>query len=263
MSSPSRPSITAAELLTSARASTLRDLVAGVAHEINTPLGALASNHDVTRRALDRLQVILEDEVVDADELVEVRRIVRAVDGVQATNALAVERMKEIVENLRTFGRPDRSEIDRVDVQGILESTLALLRHRLGDGVAVESDFAATGRIECFPGQLGQVFMNLLVNAVQAVEEEGSIRVRTRDAEEGNGEEGIVVVIEDTGVGIPPENLDRLFEPGFTTKGSRVGMGIGLLISREIVDRHGGRVEVESTPGSGSTFSVHLPRELP
>ncbi len=122
----------------------------------------------------------------------------------------------------------------------------------------MERDFAETGRIECFPGQLSQVFMNLLVNAVQAIEDEGTIRIHTRGSEEG-----VVVSIEDTGIGIPPENLDSLFEPGFTTKGSRVGMGIGLLISREIVTRHGGRIDVTSTPGSGSTFSVHLPRELP
>ncbi len=256
--SSSPPPFSAADLLTSARASTLRDLVAGVAHEINTPLGALASNHDVTRRALDRLQVILEDEVVDPDELVEVRRIVRAVDGVQETNALAVERMKGIVANLRTFGRPDRSEIDRLDVHGILESAVALLRHRLEGRIVVERDFGGTGPIECYPGQLSQVFMNLLVNAAQAIPDEGTIRIRTR-----NEEDGVVVSVEDTGVGIPPQNLERLFEPGFTTKGSRVGMGIGLLISREIVSRHGGRIDVTSTPGSGSTFSVHLPRELP
>ena len=124
-----------ADLVRTAQLATLGNLVRGVAHEINTPLGALTSNHDVTRRALDRLQLILEDEKVTEDELGEVRRIVRAVTGVQETNAMAVERMKHVVGSLRTFGRPDRSEIDRVDLVESLQGTLNLLKHELGSAI--------------------------------------------------------------------------------------------------------------------------------
>jgi phosphoglycerate-specific signal transduction histidine kinase len=120
-----------AELVRSAQLATLGHLVKGVAHEINTPLGALASNHDTTRRALEKLQHILADEVVTPDELGEVRRIVKAVTAVQETNLMAVERMKHVVSSLRNFGRPDRSEIDRVDLTEAIDGTLDLLRHQL------------------------------------------------------------------------------------------------------------------------------------
>lgn len=247
-----------AELVSAAKMATLGNLIRGVAHEINTPLGALSSNHDVTRRALERLQGILADEVVDESELGEVRRIVRAVDGVQATNAMAVERMKAIVSSLRTFGRPDRSEIDRVDLNESLESCVSLVSHETKQRVEVVRDYGELEPVECFPNQINQVFMNLLVNASQAISGKGTITLRTRS--EGDG---VVVVVEDTGSGIPAENLDRIFEPGFTTKGSRVGMGLGLIIARQIVERHGGRITVESEPGKGTAFTLRLPLRLP
>jgi len=248
---------TQAELVSSARLATLGDLIRGVAHEINTPLGALSSNYDVTRRALERLQVILEDEVVDEDELVEVRKIVVAVDGVQETNAMAVDRMVKLVKSLRTFGRPDRSEVDQVDLHEALQSTLRLLTHELSDRIRVVEEFGDLPRVECYADQVNQVFMNLLVNAAHAIRGEGTITIRTRT--EGDR---AVVEVEDTGVGIPEANLRRVFEPGFTTKGKRMGMGLGLLISRQIIERHGGSISVRSAEGRGTTFTVALPRRL-
>jgi two-component system, NtrC family, sensor kinase len=237
-----------------AKLATLGNLIRGVAHEINTPLGALSSNYDVTRRALGRLQVILEDEVVDESELGEVRRIVKAVDGVQETNAMAVERMVKLVQTLRTFGRPDRSDLDHIDLHEALESTLRLVSHELGTRVRIAKEFGEIPLVECYGHQVNQVFMNLLVNAAHAIPEQGTITIRTRS--DGNG---VVVEVEDTGVGIPPENLERVFEPGFTTKGKRVGMGLGLLISRQIVERHHGRISVRSAVGQGTSFTVELP----
>ncbi|HKJ91559.1 MAG TPA: ATP-binding protein [Longimicrobiales bacterium] len=246
-----------AELVGSAKMATLGQLVAGIAHEINTPLGALNSNYDVIRRALDRLQKILADEVVDEDELEDVRRIVKAIDGVEATNDLAVARMVQLVSSLRSFGRPDRSEIDRVDLHEGIESTLQILRHELKK-IEVRKEFGELPVVECYPGQLNQVFMNLLVNAVHAMPDGGTITVRTW------GEDGRAVVqVEDTGVGISGPNLKYIFEPGFTTKGHRVGMGMGLLIVRQIIDRHGGRITVDSEPGRGTTFTISLPLRLP
>jgi two-component system, NtrC family, sensor kinase len=254
------------EAVNSAKLATLGMLVAGVAHEVNTPLGALASNHDVLKRALGKLQVILADEVVDETELDEVRRIVRALDGILKVNDLAVTRVLDLVGSLRSFGRLDRADTDQVDLHEGIDNALVLLNHQLGSRVRVERDYGALPPVECFPQQLNQVFMNLLLNAIQAIEDEGVVTVVTRTASElsaHGGPEHVQVRVEDTGRGIPPELMETIFEPGFTTKGSRVGMGLGLLISREIVDRHGGRIEVRSEPGEGATFTVTLPVRLP
>lgn len=240
-----------------ARFATLGMLVAGFAHEVNTPLGALASNHDTVKRALGKLQEILADEVVDPSELDEVRRIVRVLTGVMRTNDLAVERVLELVGSLRTFGRPDRADVDRVDVHEGLDTAITLLRHQWKDRIDIRRDYAELPRIECYPQQLNQLFMNLLLNAIQAIDGPGAVTARTRAEERG-----VRVEVEDTGSGIAPENLERIFEPGFTTKGARVGMGLGLLMARQIVDRHGGSIHVRSTPGEGSTFSVRLPLAL-
>jgi two-component system NtrC family sensor kinase len=249
---------TQAELVGSAKLATLGNLIAGVAHEINTPLGALHSNHDTIARALSRLQVILEDEVVDEDELEDVRRIVKAIDGVTATNNMAVDRMVRMVDSLRTFGRVDRSELDHVDLHEGLESTLAILSHEMKDRIEIVREYGTLPLVECYPNQVNQVFMNLIVNATQAIQGRGTITIRTRH----EGDE-VAVEIRDTGVGIPEENLVRIFDPGFTTKGSRMGMGMGLLITSQIIDRHAGRLVVESEPGEGTVFTVHLPVRLP
>jgi two-component system, NtrC family, sensor kinase len=247
-----------AERVNSAKLATLGMLVAGVAHEINTPLGALNSNHDVLRRALERLQGILEDEQVDETELDEVRRIVRAIGDVLQVNTLAVQRMVQIVGSLRTFGRLDRARIDSVDLHEGLESALSLLAHEMRGRVAVVRDFGALPRVRCYAQQVNQLFMNLLLNAVQAIRGPGTITLRTRPL----GDAEVEMEIMDTGVGIPAEHQARIFEPGFTTKGSRVGMGLGLLISQQIVEQHGGRIRVRSSDGEGTTFTVVLPVDV-
>lgn len=257
MSAGNGPGHDLAEQVNEARLATLGMLVAGLAHEINTPLGALNSNHDLLRRALGKLQDILADEVVEPHELDEVRRIVRAVDGILHVNDLAVERMGSLVRSLRNFGRLDRAEVDRVDLHEGIDSTLEILTHELR-GVDVVREYGALPAIECWPQQLNQVFMNLLLNARQATPDGGTITVRTTaDAP------GVAIRIEDTGAGIRAENLGRIFDPGFTTKAGRVGMGLGLLISRQIVERHGGRISVESEPGKGTAFTVRLPLHPP
>jgi signal transduction histidine kinase len=257
MSAGNGPGHDLAEQVNEARLATLGMLVAGLAHEINTPLGALNSNHDLLRRALHKLQVILADEVVEAHELDEVRRIVRAVDGILKVNDLAVERMTSLVHNLRNFGRLDRAELDMADVRECLDSTLAILAHELR-GVEVVRAYGEVPRIQCWPQQLNQVFMNLLLNARQATADGGGITIAV-----GATGDRVEVRITDTGAGIRPEHLARIFDPGFTTKGARIGMGLGLLICRRIVERHGGRLQVTSTPGEGAECTVRLPLQPP
>jgi two-component system, NtrC family, sensor kinase len=242
-----------AEMVTQARLATLGMLVAGLAHEINTPLGAINSNHDVLRRALGKLQVILEDEVVEPHELEEVRRIVRAVDGILRVNDMAVERMTELVKSLRSFGRLDRAELDFADLHEGLDSTLAILSHEL-KGVNVVREYGSIPLVECQPHQINQVFMNLILNARQATAEAGTITIRTTSAGDVAS-----VQVADTGSGITREAMKHLFQPGFTTKGERIGMGLGLVICRQIIERHGGRIAVISEPGSGTEFTVTLP----
>ena len=249
---------TQAELVSAARLATLGSLVAGIAHELNTPLGALNSNHDVLRRALLRLQDILADEKVDEHELEEVRRVVRALTDVMQVNDLAVGRMIQLVTSLRNFGRPDRSEIDMVDLHDGIDSTLAILDHRLKDRITVVREYGHLPRVQCYANQLNQVWMNLLVNASQAIRGPGTITVRTR----AHGDRVIVQVI-DSGTGIPDSHIKRIFEPGFTTKDGRIGMGLGLLIVQQIVERHRGNIKAESESGAGATFTVELPVLLP
>jgi two-component system, NtrC family, sensor kinase len=253
-----------ADAVGAARLATLGMLLAGITHEINTPLGALASNHDTVKRSLQRLHDILADDVVDVDELLEVRRIVRALNGAMRVNDLAMQRVQELVSSLRTFGRPDRAQIDLVDIHEGIGSALLLLRHRLGR-ITVRQEFAELPALECYPQRVNQVFMNLLLNAVQALEGAagdgagtGMITIRTR-ADSGS----VVVEIEDDGPGMTADVLARIFEPGFTTKGSRVGMGLGLIITQQVIDQHGGSLQVRSEPGRGTTFSVRLPLRLP
>jgi len=172
-------------------------------------------------------------------------------------NDLAVDRLNQLVSSLRSFGRPDRAERDFVDIHEGIESAIAILDHELKGRIEVVRDYGDLPVIECFPNELNQVFMNLLVNASQAIADRGTITVRTRIAENG-----VAVEVEDDGNGIAPGNLDRIFEPGFTTRGSRIGMGMGLAIARQIVDRHTGRISARSTPGVGTTFTVWLPVRL-
>lgn len=242
-----------AELVNQARLATLGMLVAGLAHEINTPLGALNSNHDVLRRALGRLQAILADDVVEPDELVEVRRIVRAIDGILQVNDMAVERMTSMVVGLRMFGRVDRAEVDHADLHEGIDSTLAIIAHELKT-ITIVHDRGTLPRVECLPHQINQVFMNLLMNARQAMADGGTITISTRA-----DDDAVHVSVADTGTGMTAETAARIFEPGFTTKGARIGMGLGLIICRQIIDRHGGTLTVRSEPGAGSTFTVSLP----
>lgn len=242
-----------ADLVNQARLASLGMLVAGLAHEINTPLGALVSNHDVLRRSLGRLQSILEDEVVEPHELEEVRRVVRALDGILQVNDMAVERMESLVRGLRTFGRVDRADIDRVDLHDLIATTLAIVAHEL-KGVSVIHERTAPVMVECLPQQINQVILNLVMNARHAMPAGGRL---TLEAWDDAGTAALAVT--DTGTGMDDATRARIFEPGFTTKGGRIGMGLGLLICSRIIDRHGGRLDVVSEPGRGSTFTVFLP----
>lgn len=240
-----------------ARLATLGTLVAGLAHEINTPIGALHSNHDLLRRAVERLQAILADDVVEPHELEELRRVVRALDGFLHVSDLAVERLDGLVRSLRNFGRLDRADLDLADVHECIDSTLEILGHELKT-LHVVREYGALPRVLCFPQRLNQVFMNLLLNARQATPAGGTITIRTAAREDG-----VDISVCDNGSGIAPDHLPQIFEPGFTTRRGRIGMGLGLPICRQIVEQHGGELTVASEPGAGACFTLRLPLEPP
>jgi two-component system, NtrC family, sensor kinase len=166
---------------------------------------------------------------------------------------MAVERMKSLVGSLRNFGRIDRAEIDFADLHEGIDSTLAIVAHEMKP-VEVIREFGELPRVECLPHQINQVVMNLLLNARQAMPNGGTVTIRTW------AEPGVACIeIRDTGTGMSEATLARIFEPGFTTKGGRIGMGLGLLITRQIIDRHDGSISVSSQPDAGTSFTLRIP----
>lgn len=232
----------------------LQQLMAGLAHELNTPLGAIRSNRDVLQRAISRLLAILADDVVDASEIEQIRGLVKTLDEVVEIDQVAVDAITDLVAGARSFWHSDEAAKRSVDLHKVLDSTLLLLGHELKHRIEVVREFGDVPVVECYPGQVSQVFMNLVLNASQAIAEKGTITIRTRPS-------GAYVVVEisDSGSGIAPDDLERIFDVGFTTKRTKSGMGLGLGICKDIIERQGGRIEVESAPGEGSTFRVLLP----
>ena len=234
----------------------LGQLVAGVAHEINTPLGALSSNIDIFARTVDRIGDILADmETEDtAPQHEKLRRLLESVQQLSTVNRTATERINAIVGSLRRFARMDEAELDGVDIHEGIDNTLTLVQHELKHRIQVEKDYGEVPLITCYPNQLNQVFMNLLVNACHAIEGKGTIFIKTR-----MDGDSVVLEFRDTGIGISEENRQRIFDPGFTTKEFGEGTGLGLSIVSGIVQNHGGQLEVESQEGQGTTFRLILP----
>lgn len=239
------------QLVQSEKMAALGNLVAGIAHEINTPLGALKSNIDLFARSVRRLQEHCGGDSSDSEAFTE---LVERMAKLNVINETATERIVNIVTSLRRFARLDMAEMDRVDLHEGLDSTLTLIHHELKDCIEIIRDYGSIPKVDCYPNQLNQVFMNLLVNAAHAIEGKGKITVKTYSKENQ-----VVVEIIDTGRGIPKENIGRIFDPGFTTKGSGVGTGLGLSIVHQIIESHRGTIEVESEVGKGTTFRIRLP----
>jgi signal transduction histidine kinase len=159
-----------------------------------------------------------------------------------------------IVRDLRNFARLDEADFKEVNLNENIDSTLSLLQHELRDRIQVVKELSELPLVPCYPNRLNQVFMNLLLNAIQSITGKGEIRIQTRV--EGPQ---VRVAIADSGSGIKAENLEKIFDPGFTTKGVGVGTGLGLSISARIIEDHRGTISVQSEVGKGTTFVVYLP----
>ena len=243
-----------AQLLQAEKMAALGSLVAGVAHEINTPLGSINSNNDIFALTFQKVQPYLKSQLKPEGTNEELEGIIEIVDDAIRTNRMACERIVKIVRSLRNFARLDEAERKKVNIHDGIESTLTLVAHELKRRINVVKEFGAVREIECYPNQLNQVFMNMLVNASQAIEGEGEIRIRTWEEDET-----VRIAISDNGKGIPPEFQSKVFDPGFTTKQAGLGTGLGLSICLKIIQDHGGRIELESEAGRGTTFTIVLP----
>jgi signal transduction histidine kinase/nitroreductase len=234
---------TQGRLVQHAKMAALGQLVAGVAHEINTPLAAAVNNNDLFLRIFARMRAGRVEE-----------RDLAAIEDLSKVTRLACARMSDIVRTLRTFARLDEADVKSVDLHEGIESTLVLIAHLTKSGITVERRYGELPRVECHPNQINQVFMNLCVNACQAMGERGTLTITTRALPES-----VEVRVKDSGVGIAREQLSRIFDPGFTTKGAPLGTGLGLSIVYQIVEGHGGEIAVASEPGAGTEFTVRLP----
>lgn len=256
------------QLLQSEKMASIGQLAAGVAHEINNPIGFVNSNLGSLQHYIDDLLTLLgayegiEGSLAD-DLLQEILRVKKEVDlgylrediGNLLSESLdGLQRVKQIVQDLKDFSHVDEAERQWANLESGLDSTLRVVWNELKYKVEVVKEYGNIPQIECLPSQLNQVFMNLLINAVHAIDDHGQITIRTGQA---NGM--VWVEVEDTGKGIKPEHLGRIFEPFYTTKPVGMGTGLGLSLSYGIVQKHGGKITVRSELGKGSVFKVVLP----
>jgi two-component system NtrC family sensor kinase len=223
--------------------------VAGVAHEINNPLAFSISHLGTVRRSLERVETLLAPQLAATASEAWSKANSRL-----GEMGLGLERIRELVVKLRTFSRLDEGEQKVVSVRECVESMLTILEHRVKDRIAIETAFGEPDQLDCFPGLLTQAIMNLVSNAIDAIADTGTIRIRT-----GAVAGAYEISVSDTGCGIAQEHRERVFEPFFTTKPVGQGTGLGLSITYSIVRRHGGTLEMREADGGGTLALIRLP----
>ncbi len=247
-----------AQLVQSEKMASLGALVAGIAHEINTPIGAVSSMQDTLFKTLDNLRKHIHSKCPeDIQERAKFEAAFRVVEDSHKVIQTGTERVVNIVRRLRSFARLDEAKLKTVDIHEGLEDALTLAHHELKHTVTVIKNYGDIPPISCFPSELNQVFLNLLINGKQAIKDKGTITITTFAKDRK-----VYIVFKDDGVGIPKENLPKIFDPGFTTKGSGIGTGLGLSICYQIIQTHRGEIRVESQPEKGTTFTIILPTDL-
>ncbi|MDR1326991.1 MAG: GAF domain-containing protein [Heliobacteriaceae bacterium] len=226
------------QLINSEKMASLGQLVAGVAHEINTPVASIKSNNSIAQKLLPKLH--------DA-ETAEILRDINDVDRE------AIARISNMVTSLKKFVRLDEAELQEADINKELDLTLELIRHETKNRIKIIRDYGEVPSVRCFPNMLNQVFTNVLINACQAIDGEGTIKITTRYAD---GK--LIIKFKDSGCGISQDALGKIFSAGYTTKSSGVGTGLGLAICAKIIEKHGGEIIANSEPGAGSEFTVTI-----
>jgi signal transduction histidine kinase len=258
------------QLLKSSKLAGIGELAAGIAHEINNPIGFVASNTRTLGRYVSGLAELVGayhqlkdiaragaacDDLVGKIEALEQRLdvgdMLHDMQSLVAENRDGLDRVVKILRDLKNFSHMDDEQPQPADLNRLIEDALSLTRNELKYKTTVKTDFGELPPLLCHPGQLSQVFINMLINAAHAIETTGTISITTR-LDGGQ----IVVKVSDTGSGIAPEVLPRIFDPFFTTKQRGTGTGLGLSIALEIVQKHGGQITVESRVGRGTTFTL-------
>ncbi len=263
---------TQAQLIQSEKLASIGQIAAGVAHEINNPIGFVQSNLGTLDSYLERIFALLESyteahgalDSSAAEHFARARALREAVDldfllgdirALIAESQEGVVRVRNIVQDLKDFSRSSVDEPwQSVNLNEALDRVLNMVRNETKYKARIETQYGELPPVECLPSRINQVFLNLIVNAAQSIESTGTITISS-----GRGDGEAWVCVEDTGCGIRPEHLPKLFDPFFTTKPAGMGTGLGLSISHSIMLRHEGRIEVESTVGRGSRFTVALP----
>ena len=228
------------QLINSEKMASLGQLIAGVAHEINTPLGSINSNNDILNKLIKRL---------DCNETVQAMLKINEIDKE------AIKRISHIVQSLKKFVRLDESELQLADINKEIDLTLEIIKHETKNKIKITKNYSNLPQIKCYPNILNQVFMNLLVNACQSIETEGEI-VITTDFSDGI----LTVKIKDNGSGIDESIKDKIFTAGTTTKKVGIGTGLGLAISQKIIQKHNGTISFTSKKNKGTEFIIKIPQ---
>jgi len=225
------------KLINSEKMASLGQLVAGVAHEINTPVASIKSNNEIATKLISKL---------DDSETGNLLREINSIDKE------AIARINRLVVSLRKFVRLDEAELQEADINKEIDLTLDLIRHETKNRISIVKNYGKLPPVKCYPNMLNQVFMNILVNATQAITGDGTITIDTNYLNDN-----LTVKIKDTGCGI--KDTDKIFFAGYTTKGVGVGTGLGLAISQKIIEKHNGKIKVNSKIGKGSEFIITIP----
>ena len=259
------------KLIQSEKLASIGQLAAGVAHEINNPIGFIFSNFGTLEKYIDDLFSILHayeeaeaarspdgftERLRSLREELEIDYLKDDIPSLMSESRDGIQRVRKIVQDLKDFSRVDaRQEWEWVNLHQGIDSTLNIVNNEIKYKADVVKQYGELPEVQCLPSELNQVFMNLLVNAAHAITaDRGTITIRT-----GVQGEEVWVEVEDTGCGIAPENLGRIFDPFFTTKAVGQGTGLGLSLSYGIVQKHEGRLTVKSQPGKGTSFTVTIP----
>ncbi len=251
---------TQAELVQTQKMASLKHLVAGVAHEMNNPLGALQSCVMTIEQASNIVMQSIKNGGISelADSSTRPGKALTLILDSAGVSKNPLTRIAAVVKSLKNFALLDQAEVKEVNLHDGIDSTLDLLSMHFKDRIKVIREYGTLPPVSCYARDINQVFMNLLTNAIEAIPGPGTITITTRH--EGNF---VTFSIGDTGRGIPQENLSRIYDPGFTTRGVGVGTGLGLAIVHSIIETHRGTIDVTSEVGQGTTFNIKIPIKLP